>query len=77
MMIYLIFVNPSKSLIQALIIALSRYRVVSPVSLFARESFCPWVVLPVGRFAPGHFALCHFARESFCHYSVGCFALIF
>ena len=31
---------------------------------FARESFRPWVVSPVGRFAPGRFALGRFARET-------------
>ena len=44
---------------------------------FARDSFRPWVVSPVGRFALGYFALGRFARESFRPYLVGCFALIF
>ena len=44
---------------------------------FARESFRPWVVSPVGRFALGRFALSRFAPESFRPFLVGRFALIF
>ena len=58
-------------------VLLYRSRVVSPVSRFARESFRPWVVSPVGPFALGRFALSRFARGSFRPYLVGRFALVF